>query len=156
LLRPRSAPRGAECGDDAGAIERKGSAPAPAFVSAQHGDLLTVFAPQYRAVCWPWGLPEFNCSLLNAGGHVETSAGNMITRASARTKNLDLDIVYGQYLPNHVFLLYSDGLTRMLHDDQIAALLERPIASAVDALIGVSLEHGAPDNVTVVAVHGLD
>jgi serine/threonine protein phosphatase PrpC len=43
----------------------------------------------------------------------------------------------------------------MLRDDQIAALLERPIASAVDALIGASLEHGAPDNVTVVVVQVL-
>jgi hypothetical protein len=33
--------------------------------------------------------------------------------------------------------------------------LERLIASAVDALIGASLEHGAPDNLTVVLVQGL-
>jgi serine/threonine protein phosphatase PrpC len=83
------------------------------------------------------------------------SRGNVITRAVGAAEQVELDIVHEPYFPNDVFLLCSDGLTKTLADDEIAALLDLPIASAVDGLIASSLDHGAPDNVTAVVVRVL-
>jgi serine/threonine protein phosphatase PrpC len=80
------------------------------------------------------------------------SRGNVITRAVGADEKLELDVVHEHYLPNDVFLLCSDGLTKALGDDEIIALLDLPTTSAAEALIAASLDHGAPDNVTAVVV----
>jgi serine/threonine protein phosphatase PrpC len=79
--------------------------------------------------------------------------GNIVTRAVGARDNLVLEMVQDQLRPNDVFLLCSDGLTKELEDDEIAAMLaERPVNEAVDALIGAALERGARDNVTVIVM----
>ena len=79
--------------------------------------------------------------------------GNIITRAVGANERLELDIVEGEARPGDVFLLCSDGLNRVLEDDEIAWLLEHLAPqAAVDALVEATLERGAPDNVTVVVV----
>jgi protein phosphatase len=83
------------------------------------------------------------------------SRGNVITRAVGAAEKIELEIVHEPYLPNDVFLLCSDGLTKALADEEIAALLDVPIASAADGLIAASLAHGARDNVTAVVVRVL-
>ena len=51
------------------------------------------------------------------------------------------------------YLVCSDGLTSYVQESEVeAALAGREAPAAVDALIGIALEAGAPDNVTVVVV----
>jgi len=78
--------------------------------------------------------------------------GNVVTRAVGAFEQLELEMTQDLLLENDVFLLCSDGLTKTVEDEEVAAVLTRPIGGAVDDLIRLALLRGAPDNVTVVAV----
>jgi len=56
--------------------------------------------------------------------------------------------------PGDRWLLCSDGLSSYVTDDKMAAILStvRTAQGAADRLVKESLDHGAPDNVTVVLV----
>jgi len=56
--------------------------------------------------------------------------------------------------PGDRWLLCSDGLSSYVADDKMAAILStvRTAQGAADRLVKESLDHGAPDNVTVVLV----
>ena len=78
---------------------------------------------------------------------------NVITRAIGVGPDPQCDQVSGSLEPGDVFLLCSDGLTEHLQDGEIAqALASLPPQQACDALIRETLNSGARDNVTVVAV----
>ncbi|RFA17511.1 protein phosphatase [Subtercola boreus] len=66
----------------------------------------------------------------------------------------DVDLQVMDTRPGDRWLLCSDGLTGVVDNDDIAkALTENPAPQAVaDMLVTESLDHGAPDNVTVVVV----
>jgi protein phosphatase len=77
---------------------------------------------------------------------------SMITRALGRDPDVDYDTALHAVEPGDVFLLCSDGLTKMVDDDVIAA-----IAAAAPSLEAATLElvraanaAGGRDNVTVV------
>lgn len=53
--------------------------------------------------------------------------------------------------PGDTYLLSSDGLHRVVTLAEIADLMGRPPAETVQQLIALSLERGAPDNVTVIS-----
>jgi protein phosphatase len=56
--------------------------------------------------------------------------------------------------PGDCFLLCSDGLTEVVPDEDIAALLARySAAEAATNLVGLANSRGAPDNVTVQVIH---
>jgi serine/threonine protein phosphatase PrpC len=78
--------------------------------------------------------------------------GNVVTRAVGAHEQLDLETVHDRLCENDVFLLCSDGLTKTVADDEIALMLARPVDQAVQTLMQMALDRGAPDNVTVVAV----
>lgn len=84
----------------------------------------------------------------------ETHAdASLITRAVGAAETIDPDIVSGEARPGDQFLLASDGLTRVVRDDELAAELERgPPAEAADRLIETVLARGAPDNVSLIIV----
>lgn len=76
---------------------------------------------------------------------------NIITRAVGASGDLTVDIVGGEAHPGDVFLLASDGLTRLVSDEEMAAILaSRPLDAAADTLVDMVLERGAPDNVTLI------
>jgi serine/threonine protein phosphatase PrpC len=88
-----------------------------------------------------------------ARGHPRS---NVITRAVGAEENIALDMVQDRVRPGDLFLICSDGLTKMLDDSEIGSRLDaRPVAQLVDALIEATLERGATDNVTVVAVRAI-
>lgn len=60
--------------------------------------------------------------------------------------------------PGDRWLLCSDGLSSYVGEDKIAAILAtvHTAQSAADRLVKESLDHGAPDNVTVVLVDVVD
>lgn len=76
---------------------------------------------------------------------------NLITRAVGVADKAEVDLVAGEALPGDLFLLASDGLTRVVPDDELAAELERSSpADAADRLIETVLARGAPDNVSLI------
>lgn len=85
---------------------------------------------------------------------------NRITRAIGADRQLHLDVVDGRLEPGDLFLLCSDGLTGMVEDSAIAAILTGAEPNiAADRLIEAALAAGGSDNVSVIVVRnalGLD
>lgn len=78
---------------------------------------------------------------------------NVITRALGVGPRVQLDRVAGRLQPGDRFLLCTDGLSRMVSDAEIAALLtESDIAALPGSLIAAALSAGGHDNVTVMVV----
>ena len=64
----------------------------------------------------------------------------------------ELDIALYDALPGDRWMVCSDGLSGVVPDDVMANILASsvPTEEAAELLVGEALEHGAPDNVTVV------
>lgn len=78
---------------------------------------------------------------------------HMLSRAVGVRSEVVLDRRFGDVRSGDVFLLCSDGLTRMIHDDEILSMLrQHSPGRAAAALVDVALARGAADNVTVVVV----
>lgn len=78
---------------------------------------------------------------------------NLITRAVGVAETAEVDVTHGDARSGDLFLLASDGLTRVVPDEEIAAELQRSaLAQAADNLIEKVLARGAPDNVSLIAV----
>jgi len=78
---------------------------------------------------------------------------NIITRALGVAERADLEIIDGRAHGGDRFLLCSDGLTNHLSDAEIAALLAAGAPqTACDALVALTLQRGASDNVSIVVV----
>lgn len=84
---------------------------------------------------------------------------NVITRAVGVRHELSLDSGRFDLAGGDVFLLCSDGLSKLLTDDEIAQLMDGVNSrTAVQKLIDSALARGADDNVTtvVVSIHEVD
>jgi serine/threonine protein phosphatase PrpC len=80
-------------------------------------------------------------------------SGNVITRAVGASDTLFLDVDVEAVEPGDVFVLCSDGLYRHVKEDEIARLAaDADLERAARALIELTLERGAKDNVTVVVL----
>lgn len=78
---------------------------------------------------------------------------NVITRALGVGPRVQLDRVAGRLQAGDRFLLCTDGLSRMVSDAEIAALLtEADINAVPSSLIAAALSAGGHDNVTVMLV----
>lgn len=78
---------------------------------------------------------------------------NIILRAVGAGPELELDEVRGELSDGDVFLLASDGVTRLVSDDELLALLRAAdLEAAADRLLEMCLSRKAPDNVTFVIV----
>lgn len=76
---------------------------------------------------------------------------NIITRAVGVAEDLDVDSSTGDALSGDLFLLASDGLTRLVDDQEILAqLAASTLDDAADTLIEMVLARGAPDNVSII------
>ena len=76
---------------------------------------------------------------------------NVITRAVGASESLEVEIAAGDAEPGDQFLLASDGLTRLVEDDELAKILSSwPPGDAADTLIDAVLARGAPDNVSLI------
>ena len=90
---------------------------------------------------------------LNAADANNHPNANIITRAVGSEPRLELDKIEGQIASGDVYLLASDGLTRLLSENEIlSGLKANDIASQAAKFIETCLERGAPDNVTLVIV----
>jgi len=78
---------------------------------------------------------------------------NVITRAVGAAEELRVDIVEGDTASGDIFLLASDGLTRVVTQvELLAALYSKPLGEAADHLLKMVLSRGAPDNVSMALV----
>ena len=78
---------------------------------------------------------------------------NVITRAVGVAEELRVDIASGDAAPGDRFLLASDGLTRLVPDAELAAVLtSRPAEAAAEELVDTVLARGAPDNIAMIIV----
>ncbi len=77
---------------------------------------------------------------------------NVILRAVGIKKNPALDILRGKTLPGDLLLLCSDGLTDMVEDNVIKALLisRTDIKESTNHLIREANNNGGKDNISVV------
>lgn len=78
---------------------------------------------------------------------------HVLARAVGVSPIIDVDVVTDELEPGDTFLLCSDGLHGYVPDEQIAAgLSAHPIDAVVRNLVELSMECGAPDNVTVIGI----
>ena len=76
---------------------------------------------------------------------------SVITRALGPEPNVDVDTMTFSARPGDVFLLCSDGLTTMLEDEDVAAILAREsdLHKAARRLVRAANERGGRDHITV-------
>jgi protein phosphatase len=82
--------------------------------------------------------------------HPQRSA---ITRALGTEATVDVDAFTVDAEPGDVFLVCSDGLSSMVPDDEIAAIVadgSGDLGEASEALVRAANAHGGEDNITVV------
>ena len=77
---------------------------------------------------------------------------HVLSRAVGVNATVALDGIRDTFQPGDVILLCSDGLSSVVPEQDIAAILGAKGLEACDDLIAASLDRGAPDNVTVTLV----
>ena len=79
--------------------------------------------------------------------------GHVLARAVGVRPDVEVDMVEGTIEPGDSFLLCSDGLHGTVDEAEIARMLGRGSPQeASGELVDRTLERGAPDNVTVIAI----
>ena len=77
-----------------------------------------------------------------------------LSRAIGVWPTVAVDIVLGVPLSQDLYILCSDGLTKMVPDEEIASIatVERTPSEIVDALVSAANAHGGKDNISVIVV----
>lgn len=77
---------------------------------------------------------------------------NVIVRALGMKESVQVDTMIDLPQLHDIYMLCSDGLTGMLTDDQIAAIIseEPDLDTACERLIAGANDHGGVDNITCV------
>ena len=78
---------------------------------------------------------------------------SVITRALGTDPDVDVDVFSVEAKPGDLFLICSDGLTAMVHDETILDVVERQredLDAAAKELIAAANRMGGDDNITVV------
>jgi serine/threonine protein phosphatase PrpC len=97
-------------------------------------------------------------ALIDSGLIDEEEAANhprrsVITRAVGVEPDLKLDVCEGPIAQGDLFLLVTDGVSGVCKDDEIADILSRHgMDEAADMIVARCLQHGAPDNLSLVLV----
>lgn len=80
---------------------------------------------------------------------------NVITRCVGSNGDVVPDLFIGTLDPDDLILLASDGLTGMIEDDDLHAILseDNTLEEKVDRLIAEANRRGGLDNITVILVH---
>jgi serine/threonine protein phosphatase Stp1 len=81
---------------------------------------------------------------------------NLVTRAVGAAPELKIDAVTGKIGDRDTLLLASDGLTRLVDQDELlAGLTASDLSATADDFMAVCLARGAPDNVSLVIVRAV-
>jgi len=94
-----------------------------------------------------------DAGMLSPAEAVDHPNANIITRAVGVAPDLQVETVGGEILVGDQFVLASDGVTRLIDDQELAEELGTgTMEEAADRLIEMVLARGAPDNATLVIV----
>ncbi len=86
---------------------------------------------------------------LGVGG----ASATHLSRAVGVWPRVSIDVVLGKPLPGDTYLLCSDGLSKMVSDESVGAVLrDNPPKKAVELLIAAANANGGLDNVTVIVI----
>jgi PPM family protein phosphatase len=102
-----------------------------------------------------WVEDQVRAGLLSANEARQHPWRNVVTRALSGGEDPLIDLRTIDLAPSDRLLLCSDGLSSMVTDARIAAILaahDEP-AKACEALIAEANEAGGPDNVTTLVLH---
>ena len=99
-----------------------------------------------------WLQEQIDAGLLTRQQAANSSSRNLVTRALGVEEHMQADINEFEVQPGDLYLLCSDGLTEMVKDAQILALLEPPHSLQVKAsgLIEAANAAGGRDNISVI------
>ncbi len=78
---------------------------------------------------------------------------NILTRALGTEEDVKVDVADHPLLPGDIVLLASDGLTKMVADEEVAQVIAEDTAPSalVERLVDMSRDRGGVDNITIVA-----
>jgi PPM family protein phosphatase len=84
--------------------------------------------------------------------------GDVLTRAVGIHERLDVTARFEPVLPGDLFLLCTDGLSKPVEREEIAAILAEAgdLGAAAERLVLRANDRGGPDNVTVVLARALE
>jgi len=92
-----------------------------------------------------------DAGMLNPADAEKHESANVITRAVGVSADLQVDSSTGEAMSADIFVLASDGVTRVVDDQE---LLEQfataPLEDAADKIVELVLARGAPDNLSMV------
>ena len=88
-------------------------------------------------------------SAQDAAGH---PMSHVLARAVGVVETMELDSRTGEIEAGDIFLLCSDGLHGFVPESEIARVLRGSPDESSEQLVQLTLERGAPDNVTVITV----
>jgi serine/threonine protein phosphatase PrpC len=93
--------------------------------------------------------------ILTAAEAEHSELQSVLLRALGTQPEIEVDAEEHTLFPNDILLLCSDGLTRMVAEQKIAATLESESdpGRTAEKLVALANENGGADNVTVVVVH---
>jgi serine/threonine protein phosphatase PrpC len=98
---------------------------------------------------------QVQAGLLNREQSLQSEQQNILLRALGRDANVEIDLAEVPVSGGDRLMLCTDGLTRTVADDELAAALDRfkgDPQAACDHLIAAANNSGGPDNITVVIV----
>jgi serine/threonine protein phosphatase PrpC len=92
-----------------------------------------------------------DAGMLNSADAEKHESANVITRAVGVSEDLEVDSSTGEAAPGDIFLLASDGITRVVEDSELLEeLANGSLEAAADKLVELVLARGAPDNLSMV------
>lgn len=92
-----------------------------------------------------------NENQLQAGEERNHPKQNLLTRALGTDRTVDVDIHHHTLDNSDRVLLCTDGLTRMISDEEILDIVNsHPVPEAADCLLSTANARGGPDNITVL------
>ena len=98
---------------------------------------------------------QVQAGLLKREESLQSEHQNVLLRALGRDPNVEVDLAEVPVANGDRLMLCTDGLTRMVRDNELAAALDRfkgDPQAACDHLIEAANNGGGPDNITVVIV----
>jgi PPM family protein phosphatase len=99
-----------------------------------------------------WVDEQISQGALQIDALLDTRFKNIVTRALGIDTEIDLEVHDHEALPDDLFLLCSDGLSDMLDDPQIEAVLTggESLAAKASTLIERANKNGGKDNISVI------